>query len=97
MLKIVSGGYIESQITMTDIIMRTIVDLPEKQAEHLSRLAEREKLSRAEVIRRAVAEYLRTHQPDERDEAFGLWRARGEDGLHCQERIRTERGDESAV
>lgn len=77
--------------------MRTIVDLPEKQVACLSRLAEREKLSRAELIRRAVAEYLKAHQPDERDEAFGLWSARGEDGLHYQERVRTEWGDESAV
>ena len=61
--------------------MRTIVDLPDEQIDHLKVLAGRMRLSRAELVRRAVADYLRRHQAVPDDEAFGLWQARGEDGL----------------
>jgi len=43
--------------------MRTIIDLPEDQLEGLAAVCEREKASRAEVIRRAVALYLASRPP----------------------------------
>lgn len=56
--------------------MRTIVDLPDEQIEALRRLCERENISRAEAIRRAVAQFLR--ETDERErafrESFGAWK-----------------------
>lgn len=70
--------------------MRTIIDLPEHQYEALKALAEREKASRAELVRRALAEYLARRAPAAADEAFGLWRDRGEGGLVYQERVRQE-------
>ncbi|HBG93913.1 MAG TPA: CopG family transcriptional regulator [Chromatiaceae bacterium] len=70
--------------------MRTVLDLPDSQVEGLKRLGERNGLSRAELVRRAVAEYLSKHPTDDTDSAFGLWRNRAEDGLKYQQRIREE-------
>jgi len=70
--------------------MRTIVDIPEEQLRQLSELCRREGFSRAEAIRRAVAQYLEARLPPPHDEAFGLWRDRGVDGLEYQERLRRE-------
>lgn len=70
--------------------MRTIIDLPEEQIEALKLLAERENASRAELVRRAVADYLAQRAGDGSDGAFGIWRRRGEEGLEYQTRIRQE-------
>ncbi len=70
--------------------MRTIIDLPEQQYEALKALAKREKASRAELVRRALAEYLARRTPQLEDEAFGVWSERTEDGLAYQERLRQE-------
>lgn len=71
--------------------MRTIIDLPEQQYEALKALAKREQASRAELVRRALAEYLARRAPAPGDdEAFGLWRDRDRDSLIYQERIRQE-------
>ena len=70
--------------------MRTIVDLTDDQVAALKRLGERSKLSRAELVRRAVAAYLRDHEPDARDEAFGLWQDDPRDGLDLQRGLREE-------
>ncbi|HBS25959.1 MAG TPA: CopG family transcriptional regulator [Gammaproteobacteria bacterium] len=69
--------------------MRTIIDLPDAQISRLAELVEQEKISRAELIRRAVSEYLQQHQVDT-DDAFGLWKNREIDGLTYQDRIRDE-------
>jgi metal-responsive CopG/Arc/MetJ family transcriptional regulator len=52
--------------------MRTIVDLPEEQIETLKHLSEQSKVSRAELMRRAVADYLCHHQMDGVEDAFGI-------------------------
>ena len=70
--------------------MRTIVDLPEDQVAALKRRGERSKQSRAELVRKAVAAYLRDHEPDLADEAFGIWRDDPRDGLDFQRRLRGE-------
>ena len=71
--------------------MRTIVELPEEQIEALRALASQTSLSRAELIRRAISEYLARQQTTASDEAaFGLWKGRGKDGLDYQETLRAE-------
>ena len=70
--------------------MRTIVDLPDDQIAALKALAERNGLSRTELVRRAVAVYLEQRRVPAGDAAFGLWRKRDEDGLDYQERLRRE-------
>ena len=70
--------------------MRTVIDLPDEQIEPLKALASSLNVSRAELIRRAVADYLRRFEAPADDTAFGIWRQRGEDGLASQERMRSE-------
>lgn len=70
--------------------MRTIVELPEQQIEGLAKLEQRNRRSRASLIREAVSEYLSRHEADIDDEAFGLWRQRGVGGLEYQQKVRSE-------
>ena len=70
--------------------MRTIIDLPDSQIKALSTICEQNRLSRAELIRRAVDEYLLRHLPEQDDHAFGLWKNRAEDGLSYQNRVRKD-------
>ncbi len=72
--------------------MRTIVDLPEKQIRALKQLSESAHSSRAELVRRAIDEYLARHQPAQNEDAFGLWEKRKTDGLSYQESVRDEWG-----
>jgi metal-responsive CopG/Arc/MetJ family transcriptional regulator len=71
--------------------MRTIVDLPHRQLDALERISRSRKLSRAELIRRAVERYLQEQLP-EREEAFGLWKRQGirAEGVAYQRRLRKE-------
>jgi len=68
--------------------MRTLVDLPEKDIRALDALTRIEGVSRAELVRRAVAGFLerRDRLPQQ---AFGAWES-GEDGLRYQRRLREE-------
>jgi len=76
-----------------EVAMRTIVDLPDKQIEALKRMSESSHLSRAELVRRAIDEYLARHLPTQDDGAFGLWNKRKTDGVTYQERARDEWGE----
>lgn len=72
--------------------MRTLIDIPDDQLAELTKLAKREKVSRAELVRRAIAQLLEAkpaRTEDGIDKAFGLW-GPGEDGLAYQERLRSE-------
>lgn len=68
--------------------MRTIVDIPERDLRRLDAIARKQKVSRTEVVRKAVAEYA-TRQ-SEVEEFFGLWRGRGIDALAHQNALRDE-------
>ncbi len=70
--------------------MRTILTIPEEMAHRLDRLAHRRRLSRAEVIRRAVEAFLRKESEASVAEAFGLWRGRRANALTEQRRLRAE-------
>lgn len=70
--------------------MRTIVELPNEQVEALKRLSHDTQLSRAELMRRAVKEYLARHQPQTNEQAFGLWKDRPKDAIETQEQLRSE-------
>lgn len=76
---------------MTITIMRTIIEIPEQQLELMKPLLEQESISRAELIRRAIGEYLKRYESiGEKDSAFGLWSEQAEDGLSYQEALRSE-------
>ena len=70
--------------------MRTLVDIGEREVEALDRLAQRKKMSRAALIRKAVDDFLARNNADSEAEAFGLWGDRKIDGLAYQEAIRSE-------
>ena len=70
--------------------MRTIIEVPGSQLQRLDAFCEREAISRAEAIRRAVALYLERECSSNPDTAFGLWRDRTEDSLVLQDRLRRE-------
>jgi metal-responsive CopG/Arc/MetJ family transcriptional regulator len=72
--------------------MRTLVDIPDDQLDELTKLAEREKVSRASLVRQAVADLLAAKRKTGDDAiaaAFGI-RPDMEDGLAYQERLRSE-------
>jgi metal-responsive CopG/Arc/MetJ family transcriptional regulator len=69
--------------------MRTLVDIPEPQLSSLTAISKARKVSRAEVIREAIATYIEIQPNPARDAAFGIWKG-GEDGLEYQRRIRDE-------
>jgi hypothetical protein len=77
-------------MTLYDDDMRTIVDLPDDQVRALAEVCRREKISRAEAVRRAVAEYAKSHATGDAEEAFGRWRGRRVDGLAYERRLRRE-------
>ncbi|MCU0793176.1 MAG: ribbon-helix-helix protein, CopG family [Opitutaceae bacterium] len=58
--------------------MRTIIDLPDHQLTALGELCERENISRAEAIRRALDAMLAEKQAATREAAFGAWAKRGD-------------------
>ena len=70
--------------------MRTIVDLPEEQTAGLAALCEQERISRAEAVRRAVADYLKVRHATERGAFFGMWEDSGIDGLEYERSLRDE-------
>lgn len=77
-------------MTSYDDGMRTIIDLKEEQIRALAEVCRREQISRAEAVRRAVAEYASRHATGEAGRAFGLWRKRRVDGLAYERRLRRE-------
>ncbi len=72
--------------------MRTIVDLPDEQIAALKRMSDTAHSSRAELVRRAIDEYLARHLPAQDDDAFGLWKNRKIDGVSYQQHARDEWG-----
>jgi Ribbon-helix-helix protein, copG family len=71
--------------------MRTLVDIPDEQIGELAVICEAKQVSRAEVIRQAIAVYIGTNKLVPAD-AFGLWKdkSHGLDGLTYQEQARAE-------
>ncbi len=70
--------------------VRALIDIPDNDLKALDRLGVRRGLSRANIVRQAIREYLAKTQSSDGDAAFGLWRDRNEDGLDYQSRVRAE-------
>ncbi|WP_235527177.1 ribbon-helix-helix protein, CopG family [Sphingopyxis sp. 113P3] len=72
--------------------MRFLADIPDCDVEWLDALAEEQGVSRAELVRRAVASFRAEVSGDAIDNAFGIWRDRADisDGLAYQRRLRGE-------
>ncbi len=69
--------------------MRTLVDLPELELEQLNALSRERRVSRAELIRQAVSGYLEQNKTG-LEGSFGLWKAKGVDGVRYQDKLRSE-------
>jgi metal-responsive CopG/Arc/MetJ family transcriptional regulator len=69
--------------------MRTLVDIPENELDELNLLSRSRKVSRAELIRQAVAGFLAENRVG-LEESFGIWKKRGVDGVKYQEKLRGE-------
>jgi metal-responsive CopG/Arc/MetJ family transcriptional regulator len=73
-----------------NVIMRTIIDLPEDQVRELESLCKAERISRAEAVRRALAQMLSQKQSTGRENAFGVWKNKKIDGRKFVEKLRRE-------
>jgi hypothetical protein len=69
---------LSSSMIYDDVVMRTIVDLPEGQVAALGEYCKREGSSRAEAVRRAVEVLLASRLSMEREAVFGAWGDRGD-------------------
>jgi predicted transcriptional regulator len=72
--------------------MRILADLPDDDIDWLDRRARETGMSRAALLREAVAAFRAEKQSDAIERYFGLWAAHGfaEDGVEHQHRVRTE-------
>lgn len=69
---------------------RILVDLPESHVAELGAIAAVENVSRAEIIRKAIAAYVELNRPST-SVAFAIWKGRGQEGgVEYQERMRSE-------
>ena len=70
--------------------MRTIIDIPAHLVEEIDALARQEKISRAEAVRRAMAEYLEKRAVRRTNAGFGIWKNRNIDPLTYEDELRGE-------
>jgi predicted transcriptional regulator len=70
--------------------MKTLIDIPSESMQLLEWLAQKEKRSKASVVREALAEYLKTKQTEAAEDAFGAWKNRPIDALLHQQNLREE-------
>jgi predicted transcriptional regulator len=70
--------------------MRALVDMSDDQVEALDALAERQRRSRASLIRAAIDDYLAKHGSTDLEASFGLWKDEAIDGLAFQDDMRRE-------
>lgn len=73
-----------------NVIMRTIVDLPDDQVSGLAEICKMDGISRAEAVRRAVAQMLERQNSLTREEAFGAWSGTTRDSQQFVRDIRKE-------
>ena len=69
--------------------MRALIDIPDIQVRALAEIAEKERVSRAALIRVAIADFISARKNPPRVESLGLW-GTGEDGIVYEDRIRSE-------
>jgi metal-responsive CopG/Arc/MetJ family transcriptional regulator len=70
--------------------MRTTIDIPKQILDEIDTLAKREKISRAEAIRRGIAEYLEKRSRLKPNAAFGIWKSRSIDPVEYEDALRRE-------
>jgi metal-responsive CopG/Arc/MetJ family transcriptional regulator len=77
-------------ISLYDDVVRTIIELPTDLVKDLDSLAEKQEISRAEAVRRAVTDYISARKSSRSDAAFGIWKSRHIDPLDYQDSLRND-------
>ncbi len=71
--------------------MRTLVDIPKADIVKLDEISAREKVSRAAIIRQAVAQLIAARDKDALEAGFGAWKGLfEEDSVAFVRRLRDE-------
>lgn len=72
--------------------MRALVDIPQGDLDLLDSIGKAEKVSRAELVRRAIAAFLAREKEKGAgiDQAFGTWSGMEEDSQAYLDRLRSE-------
>ena len=63
-------------MTVYDDAMRTILEIPKEKVMALDMVCRTEKISRAELVRRAIDKYLLDMPKARRDASFGIWKSK---------------------
>jgi len=69
--------------------MKIIVDIPDIQIEILDKISKKEKISRSEVIRRALTNYIAKYSNKE-SFGIGIWKGEKLDSMKYQRKVRDE-------
>lgn len=77
-------------MTIHDVTMRTIIDIPDEQLDALARLCAQQKISRAEAVRRAVDRLLKESLARGKDVGFGIWKHKRVDSRKVVDKLRSE-------
>ena len=72
--------------------MRTIVDIPDIQVKALNQLSKKKRVSKAEIIRQALTNYLTQYLEIRKSfkDSFGLWKDKNIDDIEYQKKLRNE-------
>ena len=61
-------------MTLYDDTMRTILEIPNEKVKELDRLCKAQKISRAELVRRAIDKYLLDAPLVRQEASYGIWK-----------------------
>ena len=75
--------------------MRTIINIDDRKVEQIAAFCQRYKISRAELIRQSIDEFLSAHA-QAKDEVFGIWKNKPVDALAYQRKLRAEWNDDES-
>jgi len=72
--------------------MRTIIDIPDSQIKILDQLSQRKKISRTQIVRQALTNYITDYTESKKgyESAFGIWKDKQLDSLVYQSKLRDE-------
>ncbi|MDX1958380.1 MAG: ribbon-helix-helix protein, CopG family [Leptospiraceae bacterium] len=70
--------------------MRTILEIPEEKIIVLDQISIDQKVSRAEIVRRAIDQYILDHSTARRGASFGIWKHKKIDSLSYEKKLRNE-------
>jgi len=69
---------------------KILLSLPDEHIKALQWIGETEQRTRTDLIREAIETYVARIKSTETEDAFGLWKGKGIDGVEYQRRLRAE-------